>query len=241
MSDNLKIYNNVRKVPQEAQKEIKGGRLAGKTDINPMWRLKTLTEQFGPVGFGWNYIIKEKRLETGANGEIAAFVDIELYVRDGEQWSAPIPGTGGSMFVAKEKNGMYTSDECFKMALTDAISVACKALGVGADVYWDKDATKYDQSAQRTAEGNNQTTKGNSSSNTGNAVKCSKEQIAEIFKLANEKKADIPDFDIFKHLEQMESEHRISTKYPYADKAKTKINWTTADYQAIKEDLELPF
>lgn len=29
------------------------------------------------------------------------------------------------------------------MALTDAISVACKALGIGADVYWDKDSTKY--------------------------------------------------------------------------------------------------
>ncbi len=71
--------------------------------------------------------------------------------------------------------------------------------------------------------------------------KCTKEQIAEIFKLANEKKADDPDFDIFKHLEQMESEQRISTKYPYADKSKTKINWTIADYQAIKDDLELPF
>ena len=30
------------------------------------------------------------------------------------------------------------------MALTDAISVACKALGFGANVYWDKDRTKYD-------------------------------------------------------------------------------------------------
>ena len=29
------------------------------------------------------------------------------------------------------------------MALTDAISVACKALGMGADVYWEKDTTKY--------------------------------------------------------------------------------------------------
>lgn len=35
------------------------------------------------------------------------------------------------------------------MALTDAISVACKALGFGADVYWAKDATKY---TPRTAE-----------------------------------------------------------------------------------------
>lgn len=31
------------------------------------------------------------------------------------------------------------------MALTDAISVACKALGFGADVYWDADKSKYDK------------------------------------------------------------------------------------------------
>ena len=49
--------------------------------------------------------------------------------------------------MAKEKNGPYTSDECFKMALTDAISVACKALGFGADVYWEADRSKYDKPA----------------------------------------------------------------------------------------------
>ena len=47
------------------------------------------------------------------------------------------------MFVAKESNGPYVSDECYKMATTDAISVACKALGIGADVYWEADSTKY--------------------------------------------------------------------------------------------------
>ena len=56
---------------------------------------------------------------------------------------ACIYGTGGSSFVAQEKNGPYMSDECFKMALTDAISVAAKALGIGADVYFDQDRTKY--------------------------------------------------------------------------------------------------
>ena len=43
-----------------------------------------------------------------------------------------------------EKSGTYTSDECYKMALTDAISVACKSLGMGADIYWGQDSTKYD-------------------------------------------------------------------------------------------------
>ncbi len=139
----LSIYNKVRTVPSEAQKPIQGGRLRGMTDINPMWRIKALTELFGPCGVGWKYTITDKRLEDGANEEISAFVDIDLYIKHEGEWSKSIPGTGGSMFVTKEKNGLYTSDECFKMALTDAISVACKALGVGADVYWDKDRTKY--------------------------------------------------------------------------------------------------
>ena len=47
------------------------------------------------------------------------------------------------MFVAKESSGLRTNDEAFKMALTDAVSVACKALGIGANVYWEKDRTKY--------------------------------------------------------------------------------------------------
>lgn len=144
--DNLQIYNEVREVPEIAKKPIIGGRLKGKTDINPMWRIKTLTEQFGVCGIGWYYKIKEKKLETGANGEIAAFVDIDLFIKVDGEWSFGIPGTGGSMFIASEKNGLYTSDECYKMALTDALSVACKALGIGADVYWDKDNTKYEKS-----------------------------------------------------------------------------------------------
>lgn len=141
---NLKLYNAVRSVPENAKKRITGGRLSGMTDINPMWRIKTLTEQFGICGIGWKYAITDKRLEQGANGEIAAFVDIDLYIKIDGEWSEPIPGTGGSAFVAKERNGMYTSDECFKMALTDALSVACKALGFAADVYFEKDRTKYD-------------------------------------------------------------------------------------------------
>lgn len=143
--DNLTIYNEVRSVPDSAKRRIEAGRLKGKTDINPMWRIKALTEKFGPCGFGWEYVITDKRLEQGANGEVAAFLDIDLFVKADGVWSDAIPGTGGSAFVAKEKNGPYTSDECFKMALTDAISVACKALGFGADVYWDADKSKYDK------------------------------------------------------------------------------------------------
>lgn len=142
--NNLEIYNSVRVVPEEAKRAIAGGKLKGKTDINPMWRIKALTEQFGPCGIGWKYITKKKWLEAGADGEVAAFVDIDLFVKHNGEWSEAIEGTGGSMFIAKEKGSLCTNDECYKMATTDAISVACKALGFGADVYWEGDRTKYD-------------------------------------------------------------------------------------------------
>lgn len=144
-NENLNLYNRVREVPKEAIKPIMAGRLKGKSDINPMWRIKKLTEEFGLCGFGWRYDIVRMWTEEGGNGEKSAFVLINLYVKVGGEWSEPIQGIGGSSFVSIEKNGMYVSDECYKMALTDAISVSCKALGFAADVYFSNDRTKYDE------------------------------------------------------------------------------------------------
>ena len=141
--ENLDLYRKYAAVPQNAQKAISGGRLNGKTDINPMWRIKSLTEEFGACGNGWYYEVLNKWIEKSETGEIAGFVDINLFVKYDGEWSKPIYGVGGSMFVAKEKAGLYTSDEVFKMATTDAISVACKQLGFGADIYWGADRTKY--------------------------------------------------------------------------------------------------
>ena len=144
MEKNLELYNKVRQVPESAQKTIRGGRLKGMTDINPMWRIKTLTDLFGPCGIGWYYEVKDRWIESSmSNEEITANVLISLYIKHEGEWSAPIQGIGGSKLVANEKQGLYVNDECFKMALTDAISVACKALGVGADIYWSNDNTKY--------------------------------------------------------------------------------------------------
>lgn len=144
--NNMELYDSWREVPQEAQKVINAGRLKGKTDINPMWRIEVLTRKFGPCGTGWRYDIDRMWSEEGANGEQCAFVQVSLYYKmDDGNWSSPVVGVGGNMLTAKESKGLYTSDECYKMALTDAISVACKALGIGADVYWSAGRTKYDK------------------------------------------------------------------------------------------------
>lgn len=150
MDERMEIYEAAREVPGTAKRMITGGRLKGKTDINPMWRIKKLTELFGPCGIGWKYEIVRMWTETGNDGEATANVNINLFYRKEDGWSEAIPGVGGSMLVAKEKGGMFTSDECYKMALTDAISVSCKALGIGADVYWSGDVTKYTDQREET-------------------------------------------------------------------------------------------
>ena len=145
--ENLELYNSWRAVPKDAQKTISGGNLNGKTDINPMWRIKVLTERFGPVGIGWYTKLTEHWSDTetiDGKTEIVAWVRVELYVKVGGEWSAPIEGVGGSKYAGKGR-GYELNDEAFKMAETDAISVACKKLGIGADIYWDKDSTKYTQ------------------------------------------------------------------------------------------------
>ena len=149
---NLSIYERVRNVPEEAKKAIEAGRLKGKNDINPMWRIKKLTEVFGPAGFGWYTEIVRTWTEASESGEMAVFVDIHLFVKKDGEWSRPIFGNGGNRLIANEKkyeNGQYVlvpylDDDAYKKAYTDAISVAAKALGIGADVYFEKDVTKYD-------------------------------------------------------------------------------------------------
>jgi len=149
--DNLEYWNKLKQPPKTALKTIGGGRLKGMTDIKPQWRIQVMTEVFGPCGEGWMYTIEKLWTEPGANGEVIAFALVNLWVKTGGNNHAPIPGIGGSMLIAKEKNGLYSSDEAYKMAVTDALSVAMKALGVGADVYlgnWN--GSKYmDEPAQK--------------------------------------------------------------------------------------------
>jgi len=140
MEKGLDIYNALKQPPKDALRTIQAGRLKGKTDINPQWRYKAMTEQFGVCGVGWKYNIARVWNEPVEDGQVFAFAEINLYIKDGDKWSDAIPATGGSMLVAKESSGLHANDEGYKMAITDAIGTAMKMLGVAADIYaglWD--------------------------------------------------------------------------------------------------------
>lgn len=164
LEKNLRFYNQGRTVPPKALKPIKAGRLKGMSDINPMWRMKRLTEIFGPVGFGWKYTIDRQWVEPYGQ-EVKVFCNISLFVRDPEtkEWSDAIPGVGGSAVVSVESKGPYVNDEAYKMALTDALSIAMKPLGIGADIWYGENATGHNESKyeQYTRTDNSQTTQQN--------------------------------------------------------------------------------
>lgn len=143
--DNMEIYNKFRKVPEDALKAFDNGNFKG-TDINSMWRIKCLTEQFGVVGHGWTIkVVKLWTEEMKASGETYAFAEIEMKVKIDGEWGEPFTATGGNKLetYVKSKDYYKCSDEAYKMAVTDAFGVACKYLGIGADVYWENDKSKY--------------------------------------------------------------------------------------------------
>ncbi len=154
-NNNLRLYEELRAVPKEAQKAFNNGRFSG-TDINPMWRIKKLTETFGAAGLGWYTEVVYRHIQEAPDGTIATFIGINLYVRYGDEWSKPIYGEGGNTFASKTKSGyLSVTDEAFKMAYTDALSNATKSLGLGADVWFANDrqhSTKYDLQQERKAE-----------------------------------------------------------------------------------------
>jgi hypothetical protein len=157
----MEIWNKLAQPPASALKTITGGRLKGMTDVNPQWRYQAMTEQFGVCGIGWKYEIKRVWNESGCNGVVFAFAEVLLHIKSEDTWSDPIPGIGGSQLVSKESAGLYPSDEGYKMAVTDALSVAMKMLGMAADVYagrWDgskyRDRPSEQKSDKKPAEGN---------------------------------------------------------------------------------------
>ena len=148
-ADNIALYDQLRDVPKEAQKNFNNGRFSG-TDINPMWRIKRLTEIFGPCGFGWYYEVVNRSIEKSTdNITLCTFIGVNLFVKRDGEWSKPIYGEGGNTFCTTNKyEKIITTDEAYKMALTDAVGNAAKQLGLGDDVWWENDkvhSTKYDQ------------------------------------------------------------------------------------------------
>jgi hypothetical protein len=146
----IELYESLAKPPKEALRTITGGRLSGFTDVNPQWRYRAMTEKFGLCGIGWKFEIVRLWNEPASDGQIFAWAQINVYIKQNDSWSDPIPGVGGNFLLEKESRGLHCNDEAYKMAITDALGNALKMLGVAAAIHegkWDGD--KYSDEQDR--------------------------------------------------------------------------------------------
>ena len=148
MSDNLKVWNAVKQVPPSFLKPIGFGKLKGKSDINPQWRIMAMTQAFGVVGHGWTYRIVRTWNESAPDGSVMCFAEVAVKTKIDGEWGQEFGGIGGSNSIEKNKNGLVANDDGYKMAVTDALSVAFKAVGIAADIYMGNyDDSKYQYKA----------------------------------------------------------------------------------------------
>jgi hypothetical protein len=130
--DNLAIWTALSKTdPAHTKGFSRAGGFKG-TAIKPIWIIRRLTEQFGPVGVGWGMERPHFEVVPG-DGEILVYCTVECWHTGPEN---TFVGVGGDKVVARRKDGQsFHDDEAFKKAFTDAVGNAFKFLGVGADVH----------------------------------------------------------------------------------------------------------
>ncbi|WP_103729006.1 hypothetical protein [Novosphingobium sp. HII-3] len=117
--------------PAHTKKFSRSGGFKG-TATKPIWVYRRLTEEFGPVGTGWGHQKPDYQVVPGADGEVLVYCTVECWHGDRAN---SFFGVGGDKVVAKNKNGLFSDDEAFKKAFTDAVMNAFKSLGVAADVH----------------------------------------------------------------------------------------------------------
>lgn len=127
--------------PARTKPFTKGGGFKG-TAINATYIIKRLTEEFGPCGKGWVFVLEEERVEEGhalKSGDRARVHIVRGHIKyrpdfDGV-WYETSPQFGQTMLVDENKNGTFTDEEAPKKSITDCISKCAVLLGIGADVH----------------------------------------------------------------------------------------------------------
>lgn len=135
-SDNTVIWNSWASTePQYLKSFKKTGGFSG-LSIDPVYRIRSLTERFGPCGIGWGFV-QEDQWSDGGSGAYVVYVRGHLwYMHEGERVQT-MSHTGGTICDR-------APDEAYKMAETDALGKCCLDLGMAADVYMGvHDSDKY--------------------------------------------------------------------------------------------------
>ncbi|MHB9879136.1 hypothetical protein ACSMXM_05680 [Pacificimonas sp. ICDLI1SI03] len=138
---NLDLWNHVRKVDPKHTKEISGKGYKG-TSTNFTYLAQLATEQFGPCGIGWGWVITGERIERLTDTILLHIANVTVwYEYDGKR--GEVPHIGQTFLVSK--NG-HADEDAPKKSVTDAITKALACMGFAADIHMGRyDDNKYVQ------------------------------------------------------------------------------------------------
>jgi hypothetical protein len=125
--DNMKLWNSVETTDPKFTKKV--NQRGGFTAIGAQYQLRTATETFGPIGYGWG--VKDEKIERWEDVGLAVYTAILWYVREGiaEEHEIPIHSS-----IKYHSNGRV-DDDFFKKVATDALTKGLSKIGFNADVF----------------------------------------------------------------------------------------------------------
>lgn len=144
---NLDMWGRLMPTNPKFTKQFKGAGGFSGTALNAMYVIQKLTEEFGPCGQGWRFVLEEDRIQAGhtlKNGDTAKLHIIRGHIEyriptdgdwEGAQWFSTGPQFGQTMLVGENKYGTYTDEEAPKKSITDCIGKCAASLGIGADIF----------------------------------------------------------------------------------------------------------
>jgi hypothetical protein len=144
--DHMRYWRALERTDPRFTKSLDGSSGFRGTSVNAMYNIKRVTEQLGPVGQAWGWIVMDERLDT--LGEVVVHV-VRLRV-----WFRHSAGSGADACQYQEVDSLGTTryaywtgregdkgrrylvdHEAPKKSLTDALSKAMSWLGASADIW----------------------------------------------------------------------------------------------------------
>jgi hypothetical protein len=144
--DPMRLWRRLQRTdPKHTKPFTRPGGFRG-TQIDPTWRMQTMTEVFGPVGQGWGWEQLDWTL-----AERMVFICVRVWYRDPDSgamaWTGP--QWGGTTMVRRRSGLDELDDECFKMSMTDAVGKCLVQIGLAADVHLGQfDDSKYREESE---------------------------------------------------------------------------------------------
>src|SRR5690606_15567908 len=101
MSENMKLWNILgRTDPSHTKPFRRQGGFSG-TAIKPMWAYQRMTEEFGPVGYGWGVGEPSFQVVPAIEGEVLVYCTASVWYKYDDEVSQTVYGVGGDKVVGK--------------------------------------------------------------------------------------------------------------------------------------------